>query len=503
MNTLEQSAVLGTPLNKDHFMEEFYERRFQLIDSLIRKFGERCAAEGIEPVSAFQVAVVENLVNGALKHSDKLEGGRFLGGGLDWHVAFLFSFLRGFFLQAGLLVGGFLQGQVCWSRSKGPRQEETFILKDVADTTTSGAVRYLRSLKVRTRAFLNMTPGIVSCLPRNRTSQILPEIRPIRPARLCDWPVALGLFCRHAFFLFRHLRSFARQGVLRVSPRQLSVLFGHVARGAVYWHWACSTDRSNECYVCTHLQMDAAYLDAGLRERGAKTVHWLHGTVEYRHKFLGDSSVCVTPTLADADLLRKHSTYSQVVTLPGDPLKTSVYRPGEQGHILLLTNFLHTHHQAPLAFRHASLLRLLQVVSCLPNSTVVWRPHPSERRSPLLQEIMNTLDPDKYQLELEGTLDDSLVRCGTAVSTFSGAIGDIVRKGRIPLVWKELRYESHGLWSRVPVDVLFEDEASFRRGVSFVMTPGLDQLHAKMWEDFHCSAANPPPENFFSGCFPA
>lgn len=279
----------------------------------------------------------------------------------------------------------------------------------------------------------------------------------------------------------------------------------NLCRGLMLRHFFATSGiiAEAETVIFGNLNTDCISADHYLRNRGIKTIHWLHGTVEDELKYFGFSSVCLTENKPDAAVRQGYGAYGQVVRAPGATRSPEPARlTAAEGPIFLFTNLLHHGHQLPLAMREASMKKLFATLadSAGGRRQIVWFPHPAEELVGSFADFVESARRQGMSVERAGSWQDRLrEEPGLAVTTFSGMVCETAKLGRAPVVWDDVRYPNVGLWKAIPADLCFRDEESLQDAFAHAQTL---ESQTDRWGEFvealDISESIPPKPDYFT-----
>lgn len=280
-------------------------------------------------------------------------------------------------------------------------------------------------------------------------------------------------------------------------PFKVALLARHLVRGGL-WAGSVASCMGNRKPVVVFgtLRPDSALLDHALRFYGIKTVHWLHGTVEHRFKFQGFSDLCVALNPPDLRVCEENASYGTCAILPeaGSP---PVFAGPSGPDLLVVTNLIHPAQQAEREAARESLKKLLELCRCMGKGEVLWRPHPREREAPEFEEFLRLSESLGIRLSSSGRLSESFKNNPLPVSSYSGAIGDIIASGRVPLVWGGTCYQRIGLWNAIPKELEFQSVEEFQSALRHQIACA-ETVFPRLWEQFHCGGIEIPMPGYFA-----
>lgn len=281
----------------------------------------------------------------------------------------------------------------------------------------------------------------------------------------------------------------------------ISVLLRRVFRGLVLYYWAKRIElHDTGPWIFSNLTGDAAFLCKALKERGIPTVHWLHGTAECTGKFWGYADICVAPTAADADLIAGYKTYGQIVVKSTKGFARSLRPIDPNAPLVLFTNLLHPAQVLPREMLMESLRRLFGAARETWSGKILWRPHPRERDSVEFDKAFAIAFAHDIQMDTSPNLQTAIDTCGVAVCSFSGVIGDVARRGIMPILWAATRYEACGVWACQPEEIQCVDANGMRRVLNLLESGMADHLFPDFYALWQTAAGDVPPGYFSELC---
>ena len=213
---------------------------------------------------------------------------------------------------------------------------------------------------------------------------------------------------------------------------------------------------------------DSRLADFALRQRGAKTFHWLHGIVEDGLHYRANSSVCLCQNEVDAELRQRHGAYGSCRVYPEGPAETL---PGEAGRTasapgsgaLVITNLIHPDNRFADYGAATTLAELLRMTAdcfrAMQIPSFTWRPHPKESTTPDFDRFKRLAIDLGFRVDNSTPLGDQVKSHRHVISTFSGSIGDVAEAGALPAIFAGLPYETEGHWGRLPEALKFRSAA--------------------------------------------
>lgn len=251
----------------------------------------------------------------------------------------------------------------------------------------------------------------------------------------------LGFYVRAGVWFLRGMMHdrFLRRSVM-AQPRGTVAVFGLIAHA------------------------DSRLADFALRQRGAKTVHWLHGMVEDALHYRANSTVCLCQNEVDAELRRRHGAYGDCLVYPEG---RSEVLPVEVGHsacetgsgALVITNLIHPDNRFAAYGAATTLDEVLRMTAnCFRGMqipTFTWRPHPKESAAPNFGRFKRLAIDLGFRVDNSPPLGEQIKSHRHVVSTFSGSIGDVADAGAVPAIFAGLPYETEGHWGRLPEALKF------------------------------------------------
>lgn len=213
---------------------------------------------------------------------------------------------------------------------------------------------------------------------------------------------------------------------------------------------------------------DSRLADFALRQRGAQTLHWLHGIVEDGLHYRANSSVCLCQNEVDAELRQRHGAYGSCRVYPGAssemPTEENVHTTRETGSGgLVITNLIHPDNRFADYGAAVTLAELLRMTAdCFRKMgipTFTWRPHPKESTAADFERFKQLAIDLGFRVDNSTHLRDQVKSHCQVISTFSGSIGDVADAGALPAIFAGLPYETEGHWGRLPEALKFRSAA--------------------------------------------
>ncbi len=216
---------------------------------------------------------------------------------------------------------------------------------------------------------------------------------------------------------------------------------------------------------------DSRLADLALRNRGARTVHWLHGIVEDSLHYRANSSACLCKNETDAELRQRHGSYDRCAAHPANPPECFTQDPVSRRSLdsrgLVITNLIHPDSRFSEYGASWALAELLRMTSnCFKKmglQSMTWRPHPRE------SAVLEFSNFNRLALGLGFSVDNSTPlnqQVGShrhVVTTFSGSIGDVAASGGVPAIFAGLPYETEGHWGKLSDRLKFRTAAELGR----------------------------------------
>lgn len=241
---------------------------------------------------------------------------------------------------------------------------------------------------------------------------------------------------------------------------------------------------------------DSRLADRALRQRGVKTVHWLHGIVEDSLHYQAHSTACLCQNPVDADLRAAHGSYTLCLT-PAVDLEAIPPDDGQESQpaqgTLVVTNLLHPENRFANAGAAESLRQLLELVAKHSPSTspsrLTWRPHPRENSTPEFESFRQFAQQLGFTVDNHASLAGQVRQHRHVIATFSGSVGDVAAAGTVPAIFAGLPYETQGHWGRLPTELKFRTAAE----LATVLASLTNETNVARLRDQLCAQYNQPP----------
>lgn len=312
---------------------------------------------------------------------------------------------------------------------------------------------------------------------------VLPKVFRLHAAILSEWEAVFELVS-----IWKKLQESARLSL-------------SLTRGALLSEWVSAAEiEARSIFIFSALRVDSAMMDYALRQRGATTVHWLHGYLDDRYKFYGFSDLCVTKSKCDAAVRQAYGSYKWVVTAPESGRRVpNIVVPRWEGSLLLVTNLLHPAHRLPRKFLEESLLTLFTAIRGVVKGDILWRPHPREvsaRRFGYMRSKTEVLGIKVAPPA--NTISVDLEACSCVISTFSGAVAEILKSGLLPLIWSHAKYDDMPLWSKIPKEICFKSSVELAYSIEWSRNEvNRRKAYEILWDLFDCSLSETPEFGWF------
>lgn len=241
---------------------------------------------------------------------------------------------------------------------------------------------------------------------------------------------------------------------------------------------------------------DSRLTDRVLRQRGVKTIHWLHGIVEDSLHYQAHSTACLCQNPVDADLRAAHGSYALCLTpavdLESIPPADEAKSPPAHG-TLVVTNLLHPENRFATSGAPESLRQLLELVAKhsagTTQSPLTWRPHPRENATPEFEKFRQFARQLGFTVDNHASLAGQVRQHRHVIATFSGSVGDVAAAGAVPAIFAGLPYETQGHWGRLPTELKFRTSAE----LATVLASLTNETNLARLRDQLCAQFNQPP----------
>jgi hypothetical protein len=253
------------------------------------------------------------------------------------------------------------------------------------------------------------------------------------------------------------------------------------------------------------LSVDAIILGECLRSaRSINTVHYLHGIVEGVHPYVGPATMAFCRNVSDAEVIKRRGRYTTVAYAPPSGTLPTLLITANQHAALVITNILtSTDPGSPDRLGATSeLLKISAEVFRARNvfeNRITWRPHLYEisdwRGFKQAKAVASQLG-----IECNRTMDlhEQLVSHNVIICTWSGAISDALRAGRIPIVYFGFSGESGLVFDRIPDKLKFRCAKELFDAVAAIQTPKIAvNLYNRMIDVFNTQAPSIPAPGYF------
>lgn len=290
-------------------------------------------------------------------------------------------------------------------------------------------------------------------------------VKVLHPLALSDIPRAIIKLLGFWSGILKLHRAVEEDLGIRATIAEQAKSAGWFFRGLLHRAWIEREIPSARTSVVFGLiaHADSRIADLTLRERGAETIHWLHGIVEDALHFRAHCSLCLCVTPNDARMRERHGCYGRCVS-PVENQHVAAASEAPSG-LLVVTNLIHPDNRFIRCGGPEALRLLIHTIAHLGEEVgpIVWRPHPRESASPLFKNFAVMASELGVEIDNDAPFQEQMKRFRRVVSTPSTTIGDLAGSGIVPAVYDVLPFETEGHMGRLPEELRFHDLLGLRR----------------------------------------